>query len=420
MRWVLFSDNIIMNFGAAVFFVLFCFLLFLFVMFIASLFVRERKAKPFLPNISVVIPAYNEEDAIIQCLDATNASSYPTEKREIIVVDDASTDRTVALVEGYRRTHTGITLIRAKHQGKVGALNLGVRKARHDFILSLDADATVGKHTIRDLVAPLRDPAVGAANCIAAIRSPTSLLEHFQSIEFFLNNIIRTSFSKLFKNSIWFFGVAACYRRSALRKIGGFKKDTLTEDMDCSLELFNADYRIVTVKDAMIRTKPCSTVKSLFSQRMRWYYGALQALAKNRKRAKPSVPVAFIYFNQWWWTFFSFAFFPLVAYQVRYWLPQGVKDIALYLFRWFTLVGPFYVLYKIPVWGISALNIFGVLSGIITLVLSLSAFAMFHEKVRPMTLVALFFYFPYTMLLNAILLVGVFRYRFSRKKYFIS
>ena len=83
-------------------------------------------------------------------------------------------------------------------------------------------------------------------------------------------------------------------------------------------------------------------------------------------------------------------------------------------------MGPVYVLYKIPDFGISIYSIFGVLSGIITSVLSISALRLFKDKVSFKNIFAIFFYFPYTIVLNIIILVSLLRNRFWAKSYYIK
>ncbi len=423
MEVTFFSDDIIMNIGIVIFMVLFAFLLFLFITFLISFLFRKKKQAPFAPMVSVIVPMYNEEKNIGHCLTSIASTAYQLAKIEVIVVDDASTDGSVKIVERFMREHKriNISIIKGTHQGKSEALNLGMKRASHDYLLTVDADVILGKHAIRDLIRPLQDQEVAATNSIAVIHQPRRLIEYFQAIEFSLNNVIRVSFSKVFKNSIWFFGAVACFRKKILEDVGGFKKKTLTEDMDISLELFLNGYRIVTVESAVISTVPMPTLGELFTQRMRWYYGALQSLSRHRKLLKkPSPPILFLFFNQYWWTFYSFVFFPLTIYQVFYWLPVGYAAIGAYLFRWFSIIGPFYVLYKIPEWGISATNIFAVCSGVITLILSIVAILEYKVRLRPKTIIALFFYFPYCIIINVILLSGIVRYRFSKKKYFMK
>ena len=83
-------------------------------------------------------------------------------------------------------------------------------------------------------------------------------------------------------------------------------------------------------------------------------------------------------------------------------------------------MGPIYVIYKIPEWGISTYTIFGVLSGIITTLLSIMALRMFNEKVSIKNILAIFFYFPYTIVLNIMILVTLLRHRFWKSSFYIK
>ena len=421
-----FSNDIYMNLSVIVSFVLFSFLSFLFITYILSLLKKKelRRYAGKFPNLSIIIPAYNEEQNIENCLKSVLHSDYPSEDMEIIVVDDKSTDKTAKIVEDIisETTSHKIKLIRGSHKGKPESLNLGLVHAKYEHIMTIDADVILEKNTIKKLVSPMKNEKVAATNSVAAIRNPKSMIEYFQMIEFSLNNLIRTSFSKVYKNSIWFFGAVAVYKKSVLEEIGKFKNDTLTEDMDICLEMYEKNYQIVTVEDAIISTEPCHSIRELFNQRMRWYFGALQSLFKNKLLLKHrnSPSITFLFFNQIWWTIFSFLFFPMTAYQVYYWFPEQTLEAVFYIMRWFSLAGPVYVLYKIPDWGLNILNIFGVLSGIITLIMSFYAIKKFKSWVNIKTLIALFFYFPYTILINLILISGIVKYTFSKKRYFIN
>ncbi|HIH23739.1 TPA: hypothetical protein HA251_01765 [Candidatus Woesearchaeota archaeon] len=157
---------------------------------------------------------------------------------------------------------------------------------------------------------------------------------------------------------------------------------------------------------------------------MRWFYGALQALFMHRDRWHNGMPapVVFLYANQWWWTIFSFAFFPITAYQVAYWWPGGIVESTAYLARWFSIAGPFYVLWKIPVWGLSTLNIFGVLAGVITLIMTFGALVRFWARTKGwnpiLAALAIAFYFPYTIIMNISIIIGVVYYRITGARYF--
>jgi hypothetical protein len=101
-------------------------------------------------------------------------------------------------------------------------------------------------------------------------------------------------------------------------------------------------------------------------------------------------------------------------------MPEQFISQFYYIFRWFSLAGPVYVLYMLPEWGLSLVNIFGVLAGIITAVMITISINRFKGKFSILKAIAIFFYFPYTLILNLILAFSILKYAFSKKKYFID
>jgi len=401
------------------FLILFAFLLFIFIIFLISKF-KNRVFADFQPNISIIIPTYNEEKNIQSCLDSIKNSDYPKEKIEIIVIDDGSTDNTKKIVENY----PGVTLLRQNHCGKTEALNLGAAKAKHDFIVTIDADTTISKNFLKEIIKPLSGSMVGATTGNSKVKNKYTLIGSFQNIEYHLNNLVRHSFSNVFNNSIWFFGALACYRKTTLEKIGFFKKDSLTEDTDIALEIKKADYKVLNVTSAWGYTIAPRNLKELYSQRSRWWIGVLQSLIKNKDmfKLKSSPSIIFLFVNQFWWTFYAFLFFPVIIYQINYWLPYNSDsfiNLFSYLFRWFSLSGPIFVIYKIPEWGLSFYSFFGVLSGIITTIMIVSAIKTFKDKLNFRNLLAIFFFFPYTIILNVFIIISVLKFKTRKSLYFI-
>ncbi len=411
--------NIIMQFGTALFFILFAFLMFIFSVVLASFLKGEKQRDEFEPSISIVVPAYNEEKGIAECLDAINALNYPKGKREIIVIDDGSTDGTASIAR-----KRGARVVEGTHAGKAAALNLGLKAARHGFIFTVDADTVVEKDCLRKIVLPLAEADVGMAMGTSMVKNKDSLLGSFQNVEYHYNNLIRSSFSNIFKNGIWFFGALACYRKSALLQVGGFKKDTLAEDWDIALELKEAGYRTLSVQSASGKTEAPTTFAGFYAQRFRWWMGTLQSLFKNKSLFTKKSPgsIHFLFINQYWWSVYAFLSLPLILYQLNYWLPYNSQDaLSLfgYLFRWFSLTGPAYVLYKIPEWGVNYWTIFGVLSGVISAIMIVASIKLFKDRLNARNVIAVFFYFPYTILLNILIALSIIRYHLAPKRYFI-
>lgn len=92
--------------------------------------------------LSIIIPLYNTEDYIEECLDSVLAASIPKEDYEVIVIDDGSTDGSKALVEAYQNKHAGfnIKLHSQENRGLGAARNIGIEKAKGDYLYFLDSD----------------------------------------------------------------------------------------------------------------------------------------------------------------------------------------------------------------------------------------------------------------------------------------
>jgi len=413
-------EDPIMIFSSVLFGIVLSFLAFLFAVFVISRFIK-RENVAFEPKVSVVVPAYNEGKNIGECLDAVFASNYPQNKLEVIVVDDGSNDNTLKILEKYKKAR----ILKQNHLGKVEALNNGIINSSNEFVLTLDADTTMDKKCIMEIVKPFLDKSIGATTGNNNIKNKKSVLSMFQNIEYHFTNLMRSSFSAVFKQGAWISGSLACYRKSALKKIGYFKKDTMAEDIDIALELKKAGYKTVIVPAAFGHTIVPTRLKELYRQRVRWWLGTLQAIIKNRQlfSTKSAPSILYLYISHFWWSFYAFLSLPIIIYQIHYWLPyntQSLFSLGSYFFRWFSLMGPIYVLYKIPNFGVSLYSIFGVLAGIIMTVISIAALKIFKDRLSFKNIFAIFFYFPYTIVLNIIILVSMLNHRFWERSFYIK
>lgn len=376
---------------------------------LAVVFLARARRSPgrrssFEPPLSVMIPAYNEERAIGLCLDALLAAGYPREKLDIMVVDDGSTDSTREAV----RSDPSVRLLRQDHKGKVEALNIALRSARHEFVVSIDADTTLAPGSLAAIVQPLADPGVAAVTGAVKVRNPRGLLGWFQSVEYLLNAFARESFASLFRVSPGICGAFTCYRRSTLLQIGGFKPHTAAEDFDVALELASRGFAVVAAHGAMGFTEVPATLGGLIRQRVRWMKGCMQCFVKHRAllvRGRPAL--AYLVAAQSFWIVYALLSLPLIAYSFGYWLPLywgSLLDVSLYFLRWFSLVGPVWMVLKIPEWGINSTYFFGVVAGLLSPLLMLTALR-WYDRITLRALLAIFFYFPYTLLLS-LMMVG--------------
>lgn len=409
--------DILMNISAIVFATLFAFITLTNTIILISFFIKNKQEK-YQPKISIIIPAYNEEKRIKNCITSIINTEYPRNKYEIILVDDGSTDNTIQTA---KQTLPTLKIIKTKHQGKVNALNQGIKQAKYDYVLTIDADTTIDKNFITNIAKPFKTTNIGAVAGIIKAQNTTKLIQKFQNIEFYYANLQRIAFTKLFNQGIWLNGAATCYKKTAIQQAGGLKQDTETEDLDITLQLYKQGYRTITAPNATASTQMPTTIKELVKQRTRWCTGNLQSIQKHKQlfSIKESPSIIYTFINQKWWAFFSIAFFPLTIIQILYWLPQtGNTDIALYIFRWFSLAGPTYFLYKLPEWGFTIYNFSGVMSGITTTIFLIISIKYFKDSTIKNT-IAIFFYFPYTILLNISNVFGIIKYKVYKPAFFI-
>jgi len=132
-------------------------------LFPIAMFIKREKCndkKDELPNVSLIISAYNEEKVIEEKLENSLQLDYPKNMLEIMVISDGSDDMTEDIVRKY--TDRGVTLKR--YQGRIGktaCLNNAVPQAKGDVIVFSDANSKYDRYAIRELVKHFSDPSVG-------------------------------------------------------------------------------------------------------------------------------------------------------------------------------------------------------------------------------------------------------------------
>ena len=129
-----------------------------------GLAVRRQRSEPgYSPSISVLIAAYNEEEAIERKLRQTLALEYPADKIEVLVLSDCSTDRTDEIVSAFPDSR--VRLVRMpERRGKTHAQNLGIKQAKGEVVIFSDATAVYHAKALLYLACNYQDASVGAVS----------------------------------------------------------------------------------------------------------------------------------------------------------------------------------------------------------------------------------------------------------------
>jgi cellulose synthase/poly-beta-1,6-N-acetylglucosamine synthase-like glycosyltransferase len=174
-----------------------------------------------------------------------------------------------------------IRLFTVANAGKAEALNTGMRYARGDIIIALDADTLFSPQTIGALAHRFYDPRIGAIAGNAKVGNRINIVTRWQALEYITSqNMDRRAFASL--NCITVVpGAVGAWRRDLLDEAGGFSSDTLAEDQDLTLRIRRLGYKIGYEENAIAWTEAPDRLRSLARQRFRWAYGTLQCMWKH-------------------------------------------------------------------------------------------------------------------------------------------
>ena len=294
---------------------------------LSSIRLEGLKDSPFVPSVSVVVPAHNEEGTIVEAVQSFLALDYP--ELEVVVVNDGSKDQTLArLEEAYQLTPTDITYVHSveckpvrgvftslieprlivvdKEPGgsKADASNAGINVASGAFTCVVDADAILERDAILRIMSPVitsHKKVVAAGGIVRAINGcrvengkltrvklPRGPIEVMQVVEYLRAFLIGREGWAFFNMLVIISGAFGVFRSDLLRKVGGYRPAAIGEDLDLVVRMHRhlletkQDYHIVFVPDPVCWTEVPSDLKSLGSQRARWQKGLMDVLLPNR------------------------------------------------------------------------------------------------------------------------------------------
>jgi len=235
------------------------------------------------PPVTVLVAAHNEEKVIANILSALMTVRYPEDKMLVIPVNDRSSDHTREIVDQFVTKFPGRICPFHRASGKAGkaaALKDAMELVETEIILIFDADYIPGAGLIRQLVAPFFDPEVGGVmGRVVPLNVGTNLLTRLLDLErsggYQVDQQARMNLRLVPQHG----GTVAGVRRSALREIGGWNENTLTEDTDLTYRLLLHGWKTAYQNRSECYEEVPETWAVRIKQIMRWAKGHNQALA---------------------------------------------------------------------------------------------------------------------------------------------
>lgn len=240
---------------------------------VLSLFSRHKIIKDdnFLPEVSLLIAAYNEEDSIAEKIKNSLELDYPKDKIEIIIVSDGSTDRTDEIVKGFESS--GVRLFRVEGRvGKTEARNQAVLAMKREIIVFSDATAVYEKDAIKKLVRNFADPSVGmVSGNLRYFEKGQGSMGLATKLYWNYEKLIKRAQSKLYTLT----GAVGCIN-AFRRKLYHVLPPNIIEDFTEPLMIVAQDYRIVYEQEAVSYERTTQKPSQEFKMRVRVIRGGMK------------------------------------------------------------------------------------------------------------------------------------------------
>jgi len=314
-------------------------------------FKHDRRDDPdFIPKVTLLISAYNEENVIEGKIENCLALDYPTEKLRIVVASDGSTDRTNPIVQSF--TARGVVLWPYHpRRGKITAINLAMEKIEDEIVILSDANVVYERSAIRALVKHFKNPAVGAVSGNVSVVNAPSHLGLMDWIYQRYENTIKNLETQI-GSITGVDGAMYAIRRSAYRKV---QENVILDDLVISMNIARQGNVILFEPEAKGFEHAAITVKEGFCTRVRVIAGAVQAIKQH---------LAFPLATQ------PFLLFKFISHKILRWITPLLL-IALFAVNLLLIdQGPYKVLLVLQ-GAIYILGLIGFLTGASTYILSI-------------------------------------------------
>lgn len=232
------------------------------------------ESRPSDITISVVIPAFNSEVIIAECLTALKRQDVPRDTYEIIVVDDGSTDTTGTVAESLADA-----VIRTENRGSAAARNTGARAARGDILLFTDADCIPKHDWIRRMAEPFENDEIHGVKG-AYLTRQTAWVARFIQAEYESKYQYMSQFAAIDFIDTY----SAGFRRVTFLNLGGFDESypgASVEDQEFSFRMAAAGFKMVFIADARVYHRHADTVTWYFRKKFNIGFWKVKVLRRH-------------------------------------------------------------------------------------------------------------------------------------------
>jgi cellulose synthase/poly-beta-1,6-N-acetylglucosamine synthase-like glycosyltransferase len=240
----------------------------------------------FEPSVTILVPAHNEEHVIGKMIQEISHLTYPKNKLQVIIIDDASTDNTGQIADECSKNLSFVKIIhrnkRDGGKGKAAALNTALKISTGEIILCFDADYLPQQDIVQKLIQPFCDPLVGAVQGRPVVlNEPDNLITRMIALERISGYRVDQEARDILGLIPQFGGTVGGFRKSIIDDLHGFDAKMLAEDTDLTFSICLKGFKVRYVGEAECYEEAVDSWRAYWRQRHRWARGHMQVCFKH-------------------------------------------------------------------------------------------------------------------------------------------
>lgn len=237
--------------------------------------------KLFLPEVSIVVPTYNESSVIEKRIENLIELDYDNSKYEIIVVDSGSTDNTSNIVEDLKKkigsNYPLLKIVKEKKRnGKASAINLGKKESKFEVVLVTDANCTFEKNVLKEMMPHFKNRKIGAVGGRYCVENVSGHITESESFYWDLEFLMRSGEYSI-DSACLFHGEINAWRKDLVNA----DINALSEDLDMCIKIRKKGYLIAYEPKAIVYEPSAINIDDQIKQRKRTTIGTIQNLFKH-------------------------------------------------------------------------------------------------------------------------------------------
>ena len=260
-----------------------------FILLIIKSFVKPKERYiEKLPEITIMIPVYNSESTLYECLKSINDSTYPNELIDIILIDNKSKDDSFKIFQQSQKEFYTLSMQWThSEQGKSKALNLALFNASGKYIINIDSDGKLEKEAIYNLIKKFETN--DDIHCMTGViltdpnlikNTKSFFLKQIQKIEFmeYVQAFLAgRNFDSELNNIFTLSGAFSAFRKSTILNTQMYDTNTICEDTQLTFQIKNnLNQKVSLCENAIFLVDPIESMSKLYTQRQRWQIGELE------------------------------------------------------------------------------------------------------------------------------------------------